>query len=398
MRRSSWILALGLGFAIAGCVSSGPTHVELAPVDCRPDFSDRGGWYGGDVATSIPLGEGEDRPRLWLFGDTFVERAAAPGRRAYPFVSNSVGVSRCDRETGWQFTAYWDAADLAEPRGFFRPDAEADWVAESLARSGRPPWYWPLAGFAHEGAIYVGLLRVEAAEAEGAFRLPFRSIGVDLAIVREPSGTPADWEIELVALSDASTLFPVSAFVVHAAHVHAVAFLDRGDGQRPRSLVRWPLRAFVQGTEDLGGLVETLDREGRWQPGLDPVQAAILFERDATEMSLYADPTRDRFIAIAMEPGTTTIRRRIAERLTGPWSEPETIHEIEPPAVPNGAGASFCYAAKAHPGLAPPDRLWLTWVCSRFARSPDEDLPVLRSLLEHEALYRPTAAEVAAPR
>ncbi len=395
MPRSRWLFVLVL--LLPGCAGVGPDLFDARPTACLPDFANHGGWYGGDIASSIPLDDTPGRVRLWLFGDSFVEQRGSPGRRAYPYVSNSIGLSRCDGG-GWHFEAYWEDGEASDPRPFFVPDPEAPWVRASVERSGKSPWYWPLNGFAHEGRVYVGLLRVEAASTDGPFRLPFRSIGVDLATIRNPSAAPTDWKIETVALSEAPGLFPVSAFVVHRTHVYAAAFFDRGDGRRPRGLVRWLLSAFVRGDVNLEGFAETLGGDGRWHPGLDLDAAAIVFESDATEMSLYSDPLGNGFVAVSMSPGTSAIHVRRAEALAGPWTERRRIHAIPPAGLDGVPGMPFCYAAKAHPGLGPPDRLWLTWVCSRYARNPEEDLPVLRALQTYDGLYRPTSIEIDAPR
>lgn len=393
-----------LSILIAGCADLPLRHEERpAPAEaktdapCVPEFSDRNGWYGGDTASSVALPASAGGPRsVWLFGDSFVEQTSLPRGRAYPMVRNTIGVSRCDRRTGWTWKPYWRRDAEHRPTAFFAPAPDDPWRAESRARTGRSPWYWPLAGFAYDGALFVGLLRVEHAPPRGPYRLPFRVTGLDLARIEEAHLPPADWSISILRLTHSSSFVPAAAFTVRGNHLYAFAFLDRNDGRRPRGLVRWPLSSLDPSSEEppLSRLVETWERDGQWRRGLDPTRAAIVLSDDATEMSLHpAD--EGGWIAVDLPlsadrdtaPPTLVIRR--ADDLPGPWRVVQQIPvELPGPAQP-GLG-SFCYAGKAHPEIPASGSLWVTYVCSFFAAGPEEDGRVLRALREANEWYRPT--------
>jgi len=349
------------------------------------------------VGSSISLGsgggEGEGDRSVWLFGDSFVERPEAPGRRAYPFVSNTIGLSRCDPVEGFRWTPHWRTDPDGRPRAFFAPADDDPWVVEATERTERAPWYWPLSGFVHEGALFVGLLRVEHVEPRGPFRLPFRPVGVDLARIENPTDDPADWSLAIERLSDSARIFPVSAFATVDDHLYAFAFLDRGDDHRPRGLVRWPLEA-LEATGSLPSAVETRDAAGRWWPGYDAERIGVVLSVDATEMSLHRARSGEW---IAVDASTqskddrmfSAVSIRRAESIEGPWSVVRRIRVA--PSTEIRKGRPFCYAGKAHPQLPAGAGTWITYVCNLFAASPEDDFAVLRALAANDSIYRPKA-------
>ena len=68
MPRSRWLFVLVL--LLPGCAGVGPYLFDARLTACLPDFANQGGWYGGDIASSIPLDDTPGRVRLWLFGDS----------------------------------------------------------------------------------------------------------------------------------------------------------------------------------------------------------------------------------------------------------------------------------------------------------------------------------------
>ena len=112
---------------ISACRTLPDSHKASLP-ECSPRFEDQAGWYGADAAFSVPLSNDARRRTLWLFGDTFVERAKDPGKRSYPFVHNSIGLSVCDPIGGFSWTAHWRGQTTAKPRAFFIPAPDAEWV------------------------------------------------------------------------------------------------------------------------------------------------------------------------------------------------------------------------------------------------------------------------------
>ncbi|MAG33949.1 MAG: hypothetical protein CL908_23970 [Deltaproteobacteria bacterium] len=388
--------------------------------ECLPSFPDRNGWYGGDAAFSLPLAIGDGRTSLWLFGDSFVERAEAPGGRAYPFVHNTVGLSHCDSDGRWQLETFWRRGK-GKPHAFFEPDPEASWARPVLGVSRTPAYYWPSDAFMAHGMLFVGLLRVAPGEPRGPFRLPFRLLGVDLARIENPRAKPPDWRIRLSTLSEDRIAFPGSAFVITRRFLYAFAFYDRGDDRAPRMLSRLPLDALTAWQPDLSPRLETWTAGSGWKPGFLPDEAAILMDDDASEMSVHFDLERGQWLAVYSDPTPepsrvspneprppgepaeltpASVRLRRADRLEGPWSAPAPLVQI-PELSPHAQGRIdenlFCYAGKAHPQFAERSQLLVTYVCNLFARSEEETILILRRLAESPELYRPRALSVGIP-
>lgn len=367
--------------------------------DCNPHFGDANGWYGGDGAFSVALGRGPEAPSLWLFGDTFVERRHRPGARAYPFVANSIGLSRCDPRSGFMLETRWRQEADAAPRAFFKPPPDAAWVRSALARSGRAPWYWPFGGFRADGQLYVGLLRVAHAAPNGPLRLPFRLLGMDLASIDADAADPLDWNVRIRPLVEAGGLIPTGAFAVEEEFVHAISFAHRADGRSPRGLIRWRLEALTS-PDPLPGRTETWSGTAGWIPGNRPDRAEILFPESATEMSVHWEPRLTRWLAVGMEPGPwqgadeKPIRIRTAERLTGPWTPPRPAYHVPPARSAAIRDNRFCYAGKAHPQFSRGDDLVLTYVCNLYARSEAETESILGLLRDTGHLYRATAVSI----
>ena len=379
---------------------------------CSPRFPDAKGWYGGDAAYSVPLPRSTDSEgslqSVWLFGDSFVERRNQPGRRAYPYVHNSIGISRCEANGHWSIDIFWRSQEEANASAFFQPNPESAWVAEILERTGQAPYYWPMDGFVLDGKLFIGLLRVAHSEPRGPFSLPFRLVGTDLARIDNPNASPMDWQIRILTMSEDESFFPGTAFAVQGEYVYAFAFFDRNDGHAPRGLIRIPVEAMLHSTVALPRVIETFVDRASWQPGLLPKHAATLIPTDATEMSIHWNPARGRWIAVESTPsqaGTDASQRGIiriheADTLVGPWSEGTPLFrmpELKPSDDDTTDPNIFCYAAKAHAQYSPPDELVISYVCNLFARSPEEGLVVLEELTHRPDLYRPRVVRVPVP-
>ena len=364
--------------------------------DCNPGFPDEDGWLGGDAAASVVLPGTEGRESLWLFGDSFVERPGSPpGERAYPFVHNTVAVSRCDAHGRWQIDYAWRSDPAGNPRPFFEPEP-----GETST------YYWPISGAAAGDIVFVALLRVVPAAPSGPFHLPFRLAGVDLARIAGVSELPARWQIRYSRLSRRADALPAASLVVLGDHLYAFAFLDRADGRSPRVLTRLPLATLARWQPSLEAALETLVEDGRFAPGLMPDHARVLMDDDATEMSVHFDPGLGRWLATYSDPTASaegdrgdTIWLRRAAQLHGPWSDPEPLLRI--PELANlpdpEPGEPFCYAGKAHPELAPSGELLVTWVCNLYAPHEHEIPEVLERLRTSPTLYRPRTLRIQIP-
>ena len=120
LRTTRHIACASLVGLLLGCAAlTPPASDDRVVAACHPAFPDQDGWYGGDAAWSIPLeASGAATRSLWLFGDSFVERAESPGGRSYPFVHNAIGLSACDAASGFRIRFHW-GGDADSPRSFF---------------------------------------------------------------------------------------------------------------------------------------------------------------------------------------------------------------------------------------------------------------------------------------
>jgi len=401
------LLASIFGAVVLSACAQLPSASDASFANCIPRFEDSAGWYGADAAFSVPLSTGPERRTLWLFGDTFVERDPEPGRRSYPFIHNSIGLSVCDAQTGFELATYWRGQNGANPKAFFSPDPDAVWVRRAKLSVDKPAYYWPFDGFVFEGALYVGLLRVLPDEPKGPLRLPFRLAGMDLAQIENPADPPATWRITTQPLSDDLTLIPAAAFVLDNGYVYAFAFRQDSTGHSPRALTRFPVAA-LRSKQPLPAAFETLAKDGTWIAGIRAERAKILMADDATEMSVHRDEGRDRWLAVDSSPLTAgaalrkgnALRVRVSKSLAGPWSDPAPLYVI-PETLPRPGSPPdlnlACYAGKAHAQFSSADSLAITYVCNLFAHSADEEWAVLARLAESPWFYRPIAAQVPIP-
>jgi hypothetical protein len=382
--RSTTSAALATLLWLALGCAGWPGRAPLEAQRCWPSFPYQQGWLGGDGAYSVPLPGARS---LWLFGDTFVGAPGQRDRAGAHFVHNSVGISSCGADGRFAIEYFWGAG--AEPRAFLERDEG---------------WWWLNGGFLHGGALYLVMLGVESAPPHGPLNVPFRFTGSALGRVADPAGDPTQWRVEVLPLSDGSRALPVSAAVVHGAHLHLFAFVAEADGGSPRFLARLPLARLAAPAAAL----ETLARDGRWLPGLVPEHARILMGDDATEMSVRHEPASGRWIAVYNHPdvrGTfpdvtpsDAVHARTADRLEGPWSEPELIFRI-PELDPSRRSDRNvgCYAAKEQAQFSLPGALTFTYVCNLFSGRGEDPYAILERLQRRMDLYRPVAASVTLP-
>ena len=418
--RLARVALLGIALALFGCrggafresdaEATGRPRALGEQAACAPRFPDQGGWLGGDSAASVVLPHGDGRASLWLFGDSFVARPGAPAERSYPFAHNSIAVSHCDARGTWHldysFGGHPNEGPESGPRAFFEPDPEAAWVVQARRETDGEAYYWPISAAAIGDAVYVALLRVAPGPASGPFRLPFQLLGVDLARIDDTAAPPETWRVRYATLANRTDVLPASSLVAVGEHLYAFAFLASGDGRSPRILTRLPIEALAAGHSDLEDAVETLAKGGQWIPGLQPSQARILMDDDASEMSVHFDPGLHEWLAVysdlspdAKSPLTEMLWLRRAQRLTGPWSRPLPLGHVpelasRPDPLP---GELFCYAAKAHPELAPSAELLVTYVCNIYGERDDELPALLERLRTTPSIYRPQALRLGVP-
>jgi hypothetical protein len=324
-----------------------------------------------------------------LFGDTFVGSPDQPDRNGSSLVHNSIGISRCDADRRFEVAYFWNrSSGDGASRGFIPGDDSKH-------------FYWLFDGFVFEGELFLGLLEVSAAEPRGPLNLPFRFSGMKLARIDHPEDDPRTWQPELSRLTGRSDAFS-GAMVIHEDHLYLFAFIDRDAAQHPRFLARLPAAALRDPAPSLADDIETLQRDGSWQPGFDPDRAKILMDDNATEMSVHFDAARSKWVALYSHPNASggfpadpfadAILSRTADRLEGPWSAPRVVHRVAELAVARGARhdrATICYGAKAHVQYASDRGAPVTYTCNLYTPDGADPYRVLARLLGRMDLYRP---------
>jgi len=330
---------------------------------------------------------------LWLFGDSFVGSPEQHDRRGSQFVHNTIAISRCGAD-GFEIDYAWGGSERGPARAFLEREGEG--------------WWWLFDGFVYDERLYIGLLEVERTDAHGPLALPFRFTGMQLARVDNPRDPPEQWRTERIELTRETRALPASAMVVNGGSVYLFSFIDAGDGSYPRGLARLPLAALDGRTSGVESELESLGRDGRWKPGLDPDDLRILMADTATEMSVHFHPNIGKWLALYNFPRVGDdfpARRpddalwiRTAKSLEGPWSEPRVLGRVRELATPEASDPNTgCYAAKEHPQFAT-QRLFVTYVCNLFTGPGQDPQRILQRLLVDMEIYRPVPQLLDLPR
>jgi hypothetical protein len=309
----------------AACAPA-PPHAEPNPSpwpEAEVLFRQDPAWRGGDGAFSIEL---DEERRLWLFGDSFVDRPGAVGRAGCAMPRNTVAVQhgRDPRTARMEFR--WRGS-ASEPRSWFADEGDA--------------WFWPLHGLRVDGAVLVFATRVRSTGEAGPFGFradgwaAFRIDGVDAGI--------DDWTVERLATPGGPTDLVVGHAVLdEGAHVLAYALREPGD--HALGLLRWPRAAFAAG--DL--LAPEWFDGAAWRPWSALVDwPTPIVAAGAPEFSVHRLPEGGFTMLQSLGFPAGELALRHAPRPEGPWSEARVL--FRPPEC--DLDGTFVYAGKAHAGL-----------------------------------------------
>jgi hypothetical protein len=282
---------------------------------------------GGDGAYSIPLSDGRT---LWLFGDTFIsdDPNQREGRNVSAFIRSTIGISTC--EPSFDMAYYWRQMYSPHPEPFFHLTDDKD------------TWYWPTDGFEHNGKVYVTLTE-HRMDPDGPPGLNFAVSGVVLAIVQNTREDPAQWVVKYKRLSDNPYASPGTTIAREGEHFYFFSVLHNG----PHDIMI--TRIHVSSIDDPQGLIEYLDKEGKWSKGFhqkdfDISKAKILFPRGSTEMTVRFHGLLNKWVALYSK-NFSEVYVRTADAVWGPWSKERMIFRMpEAEAIEN----SVCYAGKEH--------------------------------------------------
>jgi hypothetical protein len=260
-------------------------------------------------------------------------------------------------------------------------------------------WYWPTAGAAYNGSVYVFAYRMAPSDAP---LFAFQTVGIDVLSLGAPApgSDPLTWPPPAVApLPNINNTFTIGNAVA-VSEVDGFLYLLGGSGN-PQSAImaRVPLAGLV--ALDWAGLQYWTGEAGDWQAWGCGMAPALLFDDVPSETTLQFHPALGAwFIVVANTFLSDSVCLRTAPAVTGPWSDPVPVYPI-PPAYTDGG---FCYAGKAHPELmsAPnATEIVFSYMCNTpnltsVAARPDMYVPRLIRTQFTAAAALPSAGSAAA--
>lgn len=347
----------------AAWAAPAPAVVRADPLPERnARFALSDGWLGGDAAYSVPLAP--DRT-LWLFGDTFIGTLKNNTRAGAAMVNNTVAV---EAGTG-------PGATLTFP---FRRDKDGKPLAHVAPADGRG-YFWPQAGVLDCGKLCLFLSRIEDTGQGGAFG--FRQFAQSLGVVADPAADPLKWTVDEKPLpwgeyGKNGVRSWGSAVLADGGFVYVYGFTEPpkvGIGGKSLVVARVPAGKLADFAE------WRFLRGGRWQAGdADP-------DRIAAEVASEFSVSRlgpGRYVLVTTDGGLgDRLVGRWGPTPAGPWGKPVLLYKC-----PEGADKTvFCYSAKAHPHLAGPNELVVSYCVNgwELARSVNDP-----------AIYRPKFVRV----
>lgn len=295
------------------------------------------GFLGADGAASVAMPNGNV---LWIFGDTIVGNLRN-GKKEGPMVRNSIAI--VDQNQDVEF--YWDLTD-GIMGDFFHPD---NWD--------EPHWYWPGAGVAIDGELY--LLLSKMAKGDGPEGFAFQTIGCTLFRVSNPDANPRAWKMKKTELGLASDHFNVNAAMFHQDDM--VYLLGYHDGAESRSMERRAILGRITvsdlGSDSPGSAIEYFAGGRSWSNS--PGEAATLFLPGTTETAIHYDPTTEKYYSLTIQPFQADILLTESASLEGPWSTPRPIFQIRE-VVENDL--VHAYTPRIHSVLSEPGTITFTYV------------------------------------
>lgn len=338
-RKGSVVCLAGIALLLLGCALFGRApRPELPAWRAEPILAWEEAfqkadprWKGGDGASSVPVG---DSKTLWLFGDTWITKPDAEGRKGAFLIRNSLAVQRLkDGEPG-RIDFFWNERD-GKP-------------ADAFPSGGDPGWLWPLSGVRIGSRLILFFVRC----VEGSSPLGFDLAGSLLLTVLNPDEPPPQWRLERSPVpffrhaDQGDSFFGVCCLLAEGSlYVYGVRE-DWGRGPEGRSVLVARAPPDADAVTDFHAWRFFDGRQ--WVT--DWSRAAPLFDGGATEMSVSWLPGLGRYTAVYTRWGLSDlILARTSLVPEGPWSKPAVLYRC-----PDVAWNSryFTYAGKAHPELA----------------------------------------------
>lgn len=307
-----------------------PQYVQL--------FRPTNGWIGGDGAYAVTL---TNDVTVWLYSDTWIGEVRDGKRRNVTMINNSVAVQR--------------GFDPAKARvEFFYGTSSAGKPAALIAPADGKGWFWLYDGVMTREGLFLFLMQIEKTKDSGAFG--FKTTGAWLGHVSNPLAPPTQWKVTQKKIPGAR-FAPDEERLFGSAVLKAEGFVYIYGASPNKPVGKSMLLARVPEAKLADFAEWRFYAKGEWSISED--DATALCAGLANEYSVSWQPALKQYVAVFTENGISrNIRLRRASAPSGPWSEAVTIYQC-----PETNQNVFCYAAKAHPGLAQsPDELVVTYV------------------------------------
>lgn len=284
-------------------------------------------WLGGDVASSVDLGNGR---LLWLFGDSWIDPTGSGRRQNARMVSNSVAIQSGANPATATISFYWGVAADGSPTAKF-PD-----------RDGESLWFGN--GVRVDDRLILFFGRTIRNTGTG---LGFEHVGWTAKMVENPDAEPSEWRVRSLETPPNPLGILVGFAGVLQLGEHVYAFGSSNPiKSHPIFAARWPTEQVRR-----GDLLEPEWWAGErlgWVPNSSSTPRWPLFENGQSELTVHFDQATQRFLAVHTKGfGPAVVTMRASPTLAGPWSAPHTLYRPPEHHQPN----VMVYAGKAHPQL-----------------------------------------------
>jgi len=292
-------------------------------------------WRGADGAASADLGNGKI---LWLFSDSFVNNEPADSGKRTNIIRNSIAIQQGYDIKKASLKFYWDRRKK-KPRDFFYLPGKS--------------WFWTGHGVMIKDKLLIFLIKEQATK-NG---LGFEAIGWYAALISNPADDPAAWKIEYIEGPETfGSIAGSAAVLTDEQYLYAYGAVEPATHEV--YLLRWKLDDAYTGNL----AIPEWWINGTWAERKTKLPIPEPLFIGATEYSVHYDSTLKKYIQVQSYGfGEGSIGIRMADKLTGPWTEPSTIYT---PSYP-GVKKPLMYSAKAHPELLA-DGIYITYNVNSF--------------------------------
>lgn len=355
-RRFQCILFLFVFFTLKsgyGCSQSSDTANYIFTIDTVQDensfFTKNPFWRGADGAASADLGNGKV---LWLFSDSFINSDSSLSRRKSTLVRNSIAIQDGYNLNTASLKFYWNRAKK-KPRAFFSLPGKF--------------WYWTGHAVRLKDRLLVFLIK----EREAKDGLGFEAFGWSVVLITNPDDCPSVWKMKYIEAPETFGTIAGSAAVLRDDN-YLYTYGTVEPATHEVYILRWNLVQAYKG--HLSNPQWWIN--GKWaeRKSKFPIPEPLFI--GTTEYSVHYDSLLKKFIQVqSFGFGEAKIGLRMADQLTGPWTEPYIFYTP----VYSDIKKPLMYSAKAHPELAG-DWLYITYNIN----SAD-----MEELLENQTIYFP---------